>query len=153
LMMGELPALSWVFPAGGRRGTSVDLAIGGVNLESVDRIALDGSTASATILDKTGVRLKARITLPQNLEPGLYRLRVCSGQSEIPNPLTFVVSDHRELVISADPTAQPLDLTVPVVINGVIATPRHAHNFWIEARSGEKISLEADGMSLGNFLD
>jgi hypothetical protein len=153
LMMGELPALSWVFPAGGRRGQSVDLTIGGANLESVDRIVLDGVKASATILEKTGERLKARMTLPQDLQPGFYLLRVCSAQSEIPNPLIFVVSDYREVVISGDPPGQPLDLTVPLVLNGVIATPRHGHNFWIEVRSGEKISLEADGMSLGNFLD
>src|SRR6266540_435048 len=40
LVMGELPALSYVFPAGAQRGTSVELLVAGSNLEKVDALFL-----------------------------------------------------------------------------------------------------------------
>ena len=153
LLMGELPALSYVFPAGARRGSTAELTLAGSNLNGVESVLLDGASVKTEILEKANDRLKVRITVPAEHEPGFYKMRVRAAGAEIPNPVIFVISDFREVVLSGPPLTEPLDLKTPVIINGSIRRRKQTENFWIEASAGERITIQADGMSLGNFLD
>ena len=72
---------------------------------------------------------------------------------EIPNPLTFVISDDREIALADGSIAEPLLLDSPLVINGRIRQPKQADRFWIDARAGEQYTFEGLAMRLGNFLD
>ncbi|MBM3774945.1 MAG: DUF1553 domain-containing protein, partial [Acidobacteria bacterium] len=153
LLAGKLASLSHVFPAGGRRGSTVEISLAGVNLDQVEAISLDGVPGAAEILAKTPERLEARLKIPSGLEPGAYRLRARSAGASLPNALTFQVSDLPEVVLSGSPSAVLLDLKQPAVHNGVIREPKQAHNYWVEAGAGEQITVSAEAMRLGNFLD
>lgn len=153
LLMGELPSLSHVFPAGAQRGKSVELMVAGSNLEKVDGFLLDHALMQAEITQRSPQRLRVRLSVPANQETGFYPLSVRVSGMEIPNPLIFAISDGREIVLSDEPTVQPLLVEPPLVINGRIRQPKQADNFWIDARAGEQYTFEGLAMRLGNFLD
>lgn len=153
LLMGELPSLSSVFPAGAQRGKSVELMVTGSNLEKVDALLLDHVPVQAEITKKGAQQFRVRMNIPANLETGFYPLSVRAGSVEIPNALTFAISDGREIALADEPRAAPLLLEPPLVINGRIRQPKQADSFWIDARAGEQYTFEGLAMRLGNFLD
>jgi len=153
LLMGELPSLSYVYPAGAQRGKSVELMAVGSNLERVDALLLDHAPVQAEITKVGRQRFRALINVPANLETGFYPLSVRAGGVEIPNPLIFAISDDREIALADASMAEPLRLEPPLVINGRIRQPKQADSFWIDARAGEQHTFEGLAMRLGNFLD
>ena len=153
LLMGELPSLSYVFPAGAQRGKSLELMMAGSNLEKVDALLLDHAPVQAEITKKSPLQFKVRMHVPANLETGFYPLSVRVGGVEIPNSLTFAISDDREIALAEDARTEPLLVEPPLVINGRIRQPKQADSFWIDARAGEQYTFEGLAMRLGNFLD
>ena len=152
LLMGELPTLSYVFPAGAQRDRSVELLVAGSNLEAVDTLVLDHAPVKAEIIERGSRQLKVRMNVP-NLDSGFYPLSVREGGVEMPNPLTFAISDGREIALAGGPGAGPLLLEPSLVLNGRIRRPKQADSFWIDARAGEQYTFEGLAMRLGNFLD
>ena len=153
LLMGELPSLSHVFPAGAQRGKSVELMVAGSNLEKVDALLLDHTPVQAEITKESPQQFRVRMNVPANLETGFYPLSVRLGGVEIPNPLIFAISDDREIALADEPRAEPVLLEPPLVINGRIRQAKQADSFWIDARAGEQYTFEGLAMRLGNFLD
>ena len=153
LLMGEMPSLSYVFPAGAQRGKSVELMVAGSNLEKVDGLLLDHAPVQSEITRESTQRLRVRLKVPADLDAGFHSLSVRAGDVEMPNPLTFVISDDHEIALADESIAEPLLLDSPLVINGRIRQPKQADRFWIDARGGEQYTFEGLAMRLGNFLD
>ncbi len=153
LMMGELPSLSYLFPAGGQKGTQVELVLAGSNLDLVDQVRLNHATVVAEIFQRQPESLKVRMAIPSSLEPGLYPFTVQIGNTEIPHSLIFAISGTRELVRSEAISSEPLTLDTPVIINGRLRQPKQADSFWIEVQNGEQFCFDAQAMRLGNYLD
>lgn len=153
LLMGEVPSLSHVFPAGAQRGSSVELMVVGCNLDKVDALLLDHTPVQAEITREGPEQFRVRINVPANLETGFHSLSVRSGGVEMPNPLTFVISDGREIAVAGESRVEPVLLEPPLVINGRIRQAKQADSFWIDARAGEQYTFEGLAMRLGNFLD
>ena len=153
LLMGELPSLSHVFPAGAQRGNRVELRVAGSNLDKVDAVLLDHTPVQAEITKEGPQQFRVRMNIPANLETGFYPLSVRLDGVEIPNPLTFAISDGREIAVAGDPRAEPVLLEPPLVINGRIRQAKQADSFWIDVRAGEQYTFEGLAMRLGNFLD
>ncbi|HTM47341.1 MAG TPA: PPC domain-containing protein [Bryobacteraceae bacterium] len=153
LAMGELPDLSWVFPAGGRRGETVEVSLAGANLKLAEGVTLDGVAAPAQIVEKSNDRLRARLSIPPAAQPGFYKLRVHASGVPVPNELNFVVSDQKEVLVRGPGSGEAIDWKAPAVFNGMIRNPKQTDNFRIDVQAGDQITLQADGMSLGNFLD
>ena len=127
----------------------MEVSISGVNLSQVTAIELDGLRAKASITEKGAAKIRASITIPADML-GIYRLRVYSGDIELPNGLPFVVSDLRELV--ADTGRDTVfDGRSPTVINGVIRTAHQKDGFLIDAAAGERWTFQGDAMILGTF--
>ena len=61
LLMGEMPSLSYVFPAGAQRGKSVELMVAGSNLEKVDGLLLDHAPVQSEITRESTQRLRVRL--------------------------------------------------------------------------------------------
>lgn len=152
LLVGEMPYADAVFPAGGRRGTAVEVSLSGVNLNQITAIQLDGLRASATVTKKSATKLDVRIAIPGDSTPGIYRLRIYTGDIELPNGLPFVVSDLRELLADSGRDTT-FDGRSPGVINGVIRSAHQKDGFVIDAAAGERWTFQGDAMILGNFLD
>jgi len=153
LMMGELPSLSYVFPAGAAQGKTVDLLLSGSNLDRVTDVQLGQKLVPVQIKNRTAQELKLRMTVPPRLGPGYYPLWVRCGQVAMPNPLIFVVSDDQEMVMAKVNASEIPILAPPIIVNGRIRQPKETDNFWIKANAGDSFTFEAQGMRLGNYLD
>src|SRR5262245_39850172 len=153
LLIGEVPDLRHVFPAGGRRGEMVEFVLAGHNLADVEDFQLDQTPLKAEFLEKHSDRIKFRMRIPSDCPPGYYPLRVRVRDTDMPNPLILAVSEVPEITLSSEVREEPLPLRLPVIVNGRLVRPRQRDQFWLDVKAGEQITFQGDGMALGNFLD
>ena len=150
LTVGDIPTASHVFPAGGRRGSTVQLELAGVNLDKIDGVVLGQGLATAEVVDRSPGRAQVKIEIPQDAALGSHPLWLASETGHLPNPLTFSVSDHPEV---AKRRFGGFQISAPVVINGVIDRSEAVDRFELVARAGETYTFDGVGMRLGSFLD
>ena len=133
IVAGALPYLERCFPYGGRRGTSVDVALSGVNLDGQDKltIAMDPSAPAGA----------------QDI-----RIRTARGSS---NPLSFEVSDLPELqeVEPNNAATNAMAATAPVILNGRIGAAGDVDAFRVTAPADGKLVAEVRARRLGSPLD
>ncbi|MBX9680155.1 MAG: hypothetical protein K2X38_15450 [Gemmataceae bacterium] len=169
------PMASYLFPAGGQRGTKVDARVGGLFLHEECGFEMLGA----------GVRfpktIKRRPTLwfegpllpipdsqrqedyPKDMAAplmidadaalGTRHWRVSTSQG-VSSALKFVVGDLPE-VVEAETEGDPIPtkVSLPVTINGRIF-PRQDIDAWsFDAKRGEAIRIEATSVRLGSPLD
>src|SRR4051794_30413081 len=151
LARADAPVASSIFPAGGRRGTTVPVRVGGLNLHHHPSFEMIGPGVStdAPLRETETVWFEgpviplpdsqaaedypkdyaARIQISADAPLGLRTWRVWTAQGATP-ALPFVVGDLPEVVeqeIDGDPVATPV--TLPVTINGRIF-PREDVDLW-----------------------
>ena len=133
LVAGALPYLEGRYPFGGRRGSSVDVALNGINLDGRDKLAIAIDPAA-----------------PQGSQE--IRIRTPRGSS---NPLQFESGDLPELSETEpnDSTTNATPVTAPVVINGRIGTARDVDTFRLKAAGDQKLVIEVRARRLGSPLD
>ncbi len=167
---------SYLFPAGGRRGTTVDLHVAGLFLHKDACWELLGAGVSlasphlapAPTLWFEGPMLPlpesqaaedypkdtaARVTIAADAALGIRRGRVWTAQGAA-SGLAFVVGDLPEIVeqeIDGDPV--PVDVQLPVTINGRIF-PRQNVDVWaFQLHKGQNVACEVCAARLGSPLD
>ncbi len=155
------PVASFLYPAGGQRGTTVPIRVGALFAHDRCGFALDGSGASATPELKRGKRIWFEgplIPLPDSQQAedypadmlgtvavdakaalGARRGRIWTSQGAATGPV-FVVGDLPEVVeaeIDGDPI--PVPVTLPVTANGRIF-PREDTDLWtVTLKSGQTL--------------
>jgi hypothetical protein len=171
----DQPHVSYIFPAGGQRGTGVDVRIGGHNLHDAARLHIDVAgvhgperivPAAETIwfegplIPQPASQQKedyprdyaARLTIDADapLGPGRWRVSTVQG---VTSGLLFVVGDLPEVVEEEiDGDALPTPVMVPVTINGRIF-PREDVDLWtFPARAGRTCTLDVCAARLGSPL-
>jgi hypothetical protein len=144
------PTATYVLPAGGRRGATVDVVVSGTNLTGVVAARLSGGNLSAELLEApNATTARLRIAIDSAAELGEYDLRLISpgGAS---NRLRFVVGDVAELSEiepnNERPQAQKL-ANLPVVINGQILA-EDTDSFRFTAKAGQHLVFAAVGRQL-----
>lgn len=172
----ETPSVSYIFPAGGQRGTTVSVNIGGHYLHDVCGFEMlgQGVQASSDIRraattrwfegpviplpdsqqkenypkDQTG-----SIAIGSDASSGFRRWRVWTSQGACES-MKFVVGDLPEIVETEyDGNPVPTSVTLPVTINGRIF-PREDVDVWtFEARAGKSYTCEVMASRLGSALD
>jgi hypothetical protein len=166
---------SYLFPAGGRRGTTVKVRAGGLFLHKSCSFELLGPGVEASkVLRRTpsvwfeGPLLplpdsqqsedyprdmagEVRIAADAPLGPRRGRLWTSEGAA---SGLAFVVGELPEVIedeIDGDPV--PVDVRLPVTVNGRIF-PREDLDVWsFTARKGERITAEVLAARIGSPLD
>ncbi|HUY93381.1 MAG TPA: PPC domain-containing protein [Pirellulales bacterium] len=165
------PAVAYIFPAGGERGTKIDFRIGGMYLHEGAALEMPGPgvAASPRILPVETVWFEGPvIPLPASQQkedypkdyagavaiaadapPGLRRWRVSTSQGATPS-LKFVVGELPEVVErEADGEPLPTPVTLPVTINGRIFPREDVDEWSFEAKQGELIRAETMSARLG----
>jgi hypothetical protein len=166
---------SYIFPAGGQRGHTIDVRVGGLNLHSSCGFEMLGPGVTA---DKTLRRTKTvwfegpvlplpdsqqqedypkdmagRVTLAADAPLGLRHWRLWTAQGATP-AMKFVVGDLPEIVeqeIDGEPV--PVEVKLPVTINGRIF-PREDIDVWtFAATKGQTFTCEVNALRLGSPLD
>ncbi len=174
-LQAERPHVSYVFPAGGQRGQTVEFRVGGHFLHEGGEFEMTGDGVSAvpriertetTWFEGPVIPMPASqrkedypqdylgsVTIYPNAELGLRHWRVWTSQGVTPR-MRFVVGDLPEVVeqeIDGQPIPEHVEL--PVTINGRIF-PREDVDIWtFEAQQGETLTCEVMAARLGSPLD
>lgn len=144
------PAIGAIRPVGGQRGTELDVTLSGARLGDAQEILWYQpgiqTLALAKVDDNT---VKATLRIAPDARLGLYdlRLRTATGLSEL---RTFSVGAFPE-VQEVEPNndfAEPQPIPMNVCVNGV-AENEDVDYFVVEAKKGERITAEVEGLRLG----
>jgi hypothetical protein len=144
------PSLSAIRPTGGQRGTEIEITLSGARLGDAQEIVYYQpgiTTLSLTKINDNSV--KAKIKIAADCALGLHdlRLRTATGLSEL---RTFSVGALKEIneVEPNNDFLSPQPIAMDVTINGV-ADNEDVDYFVVQARRGERISAEVEGLRLG----
>jgi hypothetical protein len=169
------PVASYLFPAGGQRGTKVELRVGGLFLHQSCRFEMLGNGVEASKeLKRTRTRwfegtllplpdsqqaedypkdMAGAVQIAPDAELGLRRVRLWTAEGAA-SGLLFQVGDLPEIVeeeIDGDPV--PVEVKLPVTINGRIF-PRQDVDVWaVTLKKGQTVSCEVYAARLGSPLD
>jgi hypothetical protein len=171
----EPPVASYIFPAGGQRGKAVAVRMGGLFLHGGCAFEMLGGGVEATPhlrptrtiwfegpllpLPESQQQedypkdLAGRVRIAADAPVGMRSWRLATDQGAT-SARPFVVGDLPEIVedeIDGDPV--PVEVTLPVTINGRIF-PREDVDVWtFAARKGQTIHCEVNAARLGSPLD
>lgn len=169
------PHVSYIFPAGGQRGTNVEFRVGGHNLYEGAAFTMFGDGVSAAgrvertettwfegpVIEQPASQAKedypkdyaGTVEIAGNAQLGVRHWRVATSQGAT-SRMKFVVGTLPEIVeeeVDGDPI--PTRVTLPVTVNGRVF-PREDVDIWtFEAAMGETVSCEVMAARLGSPLD
>ena len=169
------PASTHIFPAGGRRGTTVDIRVGGEFLPPHTRLHLvgDGISAPAELGPPAAAHyepsprrkpggtpinypreFESQITIASDAQPGQRLWRVSSARGGT-GGRPFIVGDLPEVIEhesnSTPETAE--SITLPVTLNGQIAGEQDHDHFIFPLAAGELVCIDVAANRLGSPLD
>ncbi len=168
------PVASYLFPAGGQRGTTVPVRVGGLFVHESCGFALHGTGVKASPELKPGKRIwfegpiiplpdsqqaedypvdmLGSVTVDAKAALGSRRGRIWTSQGVATGPL-FVVGDLPEVVeneIDGDPI--PVPVTLPATANGRIF-PREDIDLWaVTLKKGQTLSALASTVDIRSPL-
>src|SRR5437660_9074428 len=168
------PVASYVFPAGGQRGTTVKVRVGGLFLHDKCEFSLSGAGATPSpVLTRTGriwfegpllplpesqqqedypADMAGTVTIAKGAPVGPRRGRLVTAQGAA-GGLVFVVGELPEVVEKeADGDPIPERVALPVTANGRIF-PRDDVDLWeFDAAAGQTVTAFAHARSLNSPL-
>lgn len=175
LCFANPPKASYIFPAGGQRGTTVQVRIGGLYLYKSCTFELLGAGVQASRLLQSAPTLwfegpllplpasqqaedyprdmKGQVRIAADAPLGLRRGRLWTAEGAT-GGLRFVVGDLPEIIeheIDGDPI--PVEVTLPLTINGRIFPREDVDDWSFSARKGQNITIAVDAARLGSPLD
>lgn len=140
------PEVDYVFPAGARRGTSVDVRIGAEFVPGASRLETVGSGLSVKPLGPAG-RYRVDVAADAPLGPAELRLVVTQGASA---PFPFIVGDLPEVSRS---DRQPIPLQLPIVINARLESAGAVDEYVLDLAAGQRIVCAASAQALRSPVD
>lgn len=170
----DAPSAAYMFPAGGQRGTTVEVKVGGHFLhgEAQFRMMGQGVEASATIKEVETTWFEGPLVpLPESQQTenyprdhaGTVKLaadaplgeqlwRVATSQGATP-AMKFVVGDLPEIVEQEiDGLPLPVEVQLPITVNGRMF-PREDVDAWsFDAKAGQIVWCEVNAARLGSPL-
>lgn len=174
-LRSEPPSASYIFPAGGQRGTTVQFKVGGLFLHSRCGFEMLGGGVKATPkLERAPTvwfegpmlplpdsqrqedypkDMAGHVKIDADATPGMRHCRVWTSQGATP-AMKFVVGDLPEIVEKEiDGDAVPTRVSLPVTINGRIF-PREDVDIWsFAAKKGQSILCRVEAGWLGSPLE
>jgi hypothetical protein len=144
------PHLAFISPTGGQRGTELEISFQGERLQ--DALEILGHEPGLQVLQFTSVAggaVKAQVRIAPDCPLGEHHLRVrtATGLSEL---RTFLVGPFPVLE-EQEPNNTPVQAQkVPLntTVTGVV-TSEDVDCFAVQAKKGQRISAEVEGMRLG----
>jgi len=147
------PVLSNIIPRGGQRGTVVDVVFNGQRLDDAQEVMIYEpgiEVAEFAVVNDKQVKAKLKIAADCVLGTKHIRLRTASGLSDL---RTFRVG-ALPAVAEVEPNSEfikPQVIANNVTVEGIIQN-EDVDYFVIEAKKGERISAEVEGIRLGDTM-
>lgn len=147
------PALTFLFPAGARQGTTVEITAGGSFTSWPVRAWTD---CKSVHIEATKEKNKLRVTVAADAAPGVcwVRLHDEQGASELRPFLIGTLPEAVEIEPNDAATKPQILSSLPVVVNGRLGKVGDVDCFSVRLRKGERLvaSLEANH-TLGSPMD
>lgn len=147
------PVLSNILPRGGQRGTEIEVVLNGQRLEDAQALMIYEPGLEVTefsVASPTQVKAKLKIAADCVLGTKHIRIRAASGLSSL---RTFRVG-ALPTVAEVEPNsefAKPQAIPVNVTVEGIIQN-EDVDYFVVEAKQGERITAEIEGIRLGDTM-
>jgi hypothetical protein len=147
------PVLSWIYPAGAARGSTVEVLATGTSI-APDTVLVTGGGVSGKVLDaKDPNKVRLSVTVAADAEVGEREFRLLNAGG-VSNRFRFLVGDLPE-IMEVEPnndkaTAQKI-ASLPVVINGqIMDSDRDCFRF--AAKTSETLVLEVKARVLLPYI-
>lgn len=150
---GNSPKLNSITPAGGQRGSEVEINLNGSRLEGAKELMFYSPGFEVVKLDTSKTNaVKARLRISADCELGEHflRVRTASGLSEVRNFFISAFPNIQESEPNNDP-AKPQKIAMNSTVNGS-AGQDDIDYFQVDARQGGRIAVEVEGMRLGRSV-
>jgi len=145
------PRLNSTTPAGGQRGTEVDVKFNGSRLEDAQEVVFYGSGIQCTKIETDkNVRARFKIAPDCRLGEHQFRVRAKGGVSDL---RTFWVGALPELA-EKEPNNE-IGKPQPVPLNTTVAGAAGGEDvdfYQVAVKSGERLSVEVEAIRLGRAL-
>jgi hypothetical protein len=151
--LGSTPSLTAVRPVGGQRGTEIEVTLSGARLGDAKEVLFYQPGVTVTAINKVddnNVKAKFKIAADSPLGWHDIRVRTATGLSELRGFSVGAFPEVNEVEPNND-FASPQAIKMNTTINGV-ADNEDVDYFVVEAKKGERISAEVEGMRLGITL-
>jgi hypothetical protein len=149
----DTPALQRVTPRGGQRGTEIEITLAGARLKDAAGLFLYKpglEVLKVEAADESSVRVRLRIAADAPLGEHPLRLRTATGVSELRTFYVgpFPAADEKE---PNNDFKAPQPVPLNTTVSGVV-TNEDVDYFAVEAKKGQRITAEVEGMRLGSAL-
>lgn len=147
------PLLSNILPRGGQRGVETEVLLNGQRLEDAQELMIYEpgiEVAEFAVVNGNQVKAKLKIAAECTLGTKHMRIRTASGLSDL---RTFIVS-ALPTVLEVEPNSefkQPQAVANNVTVEGIIQN-EDVDYFVIEAKKGDRITAEVEGIRLGDTM-
>jgi len=144
------PQIGGLTPVGLQCGVPTELTISGGRLADAKELMF--YTPGFTVTEIAAVNdgaVKAKVTVAPDCRLGIHALRLRT-ESGVSNLLTFTVGPFAE-VAEKEPNTEftaPQPIAMNVTVTGVVEA-EDVDNFVVEAKKGQRISAEVEGLRLG----
>ena len=147
------PVLSNVIPRGGQRGTDVEILLNGQRLEDAQELMFYEpgiEVAEFAVVNGGQVKAKLKIAADCTLGTKHIRVRAASGLSDLRNFRVGAMPNVMEVEPNSD-FKLPQAVANNVTVEGIIQN-EDVDYFVIEAKKGDRITAEVEGIRLGDSL-
>lgn len=147
------PSLGAVRPLGGQRGNEIEINLTGARLADAKEIVFyepGVTTTKLTVVNDGHVKATLKIAPDARLGLRELRLRTATGLSEVRSFSIGALKDINEVEPNNE-FAKPQPIAINVTVNGV-ADNEDVDYFSIQAKKGERITAEVEGIRLGVTL-
>lgn len=175
LAKSESPTVAYIFPAGGQRGTTVPVRIGGHFLhDKADFLIVGPGVEGRSPIERTqttwfeGPLILQPASQQKEDYPKDYASEIkiaadaplgvrywhCTTSQGITPGMRFVVGDLPEIVEQeSEESSAPTQITLPVTINGRIFPREDVDDWSFEAKAGQVVTCEVNAARIGSGLD
>jgi hypothetical protein len=147
------PVLAWIYPAGGQRGTTIEVTASGTSIVPETVLVTGGGVTGKVTDGSQPNKVKFTLAIARDAEPGERELRILNAGG-VSNRFRFMVGELPEIMEvepNSEKSAPQKIASLPVTIDGQILENDRDY-FRFPAKAGATLVLSVEARSLLPFI-